>query len=77
MKAKYIIFVLLALSTLAFGASDSAIFGTDLVPNILGYDKEGSLHLGKYFTILQSTYFKPLFLGVLIGVPAVFLYITK
>lgn len=73
MKIKYIIFALLALTSLAFGASDSAIWGNDLVTNILGYDKEGSLHLGKYFTILQSTYFKPLFLGVLVGVPAVFL----
>jgi formate dehydrogenase subunit gamma len=74
MKSKHIILALLALSTLAFGANaDSAIFGKDLIPNILGYDKEGSLHLGYYFTLLQSTYFKPLFLGVLIGVPAVFL----
>lgn len=74
MKSKYIIFTLLALSTLAFGANaDSAIFGKDLIPNILGYDKEGSLRLGYYFTLLQSTYFKPLFLGVLIGVPVAFL----
>jgi len=72
MKAKYIIFALLALSSLAFGASDSAIWGTDLVTNILGYDKKGSLHLGHYFVILQSTYFKPIFFGVLLGVPAVF-----
>lgn len=73
MKKKLIIFTLLLLSTLAFGANaDSAIFGKDLIPNILGYDKEGSLHLGYYFTVLQSTYFKPLFFGVLFGVPAVF-----
>ena len=72
MKAKYIIFALLALATLAFGASDSALFGNDLVTNILGYDKKGSLHLGHYFVVLQSTYFKPIFFGVLIGIPAVF-----
>lgn len=73
MKKKLIIFTLLLLSTLALGANaDSAIFGKDLIPNILGYDKEGSLHLGYYFTVLQSTYFKPLFFGVLFGVPAVF-----
>jgi formate dehydrogenase subunit gamma len=71
MKIKYIIFALIALTTLAF-ASDSAIWGDDLITDILGYDKKGSLHLGQYFTILQSTYFKPLFLGVLFGVPAVF-----
>jgi len=73
MKRKFIILTLLVLSTLAFGANaDSAIYGKDLIPNILGYDKEGSLHLGYYFTLLQSTYFKPLFFGVLFGVPAVF-----
>ena len=74
MKSKYIILALVALSSLAFGANaDSAIYGEDLIKNILGYNKEGSLHLGYYFTLLQSTYFKPLFLGVLIGVPAAFL----
>lgn len=74
MKTKYIILLLLSLSALAFGANaDSAIWGKDLVPNILAYDQKGSLHLGAIFTLLQSTYFKPLFLGVLIGVPAAFL----
>lgn len=74
MKSKITILALLVLSTLAFGANaDSTIFGKDLIPNILGYDQKGSLHLGYYFTLLQSTYFKPLFLGVVIGVPAAFL----
>ncbi len=74
MKTKSIILTLCILSTLVFGANtDSAIWGKDLIPNILDYDKEGSLRLGYYFTLLQSTYFKPLFLGVLIGVPATFL----
>lgn len=73
MKSKVITLALLVLSTLAFGANaDSAIWGKELIPNILGYDQEGSLHLGYYFTLLQSTYFKPLFFGVLVGVPAVF-----
>ncbi len=73
MKSKYIILALLTLSALAFGSNaDSAIWGKDLANNILGYNKEGSLNLGYYFTLLQSTYFKPLFLGVLIGVPVVF-----
>lgn len=71
MRFKYIILILISLASLAF-ASESAIFGKDLIPNILAYDKEGSLHLGKWFTLLQSTYFKPIFLGVLLGVPAVF-----
>jgi formate dehydrogenase subunit gamma len=74
MKSKYIVFIILTLSTLAFGAdADSAIFGKDLIPNILGYDQKESLHLGYLFTLLQSTYFKPLFFGVLVGIPAVFL----
>ena len=74
MKSKYIILALVVLSSLAFGANaDSTIYGKDLVTNILGYNKEGSLHLGYYFTLMQSTYFKPLFLGVLIGVPIAFL----
>jgi formate dehydrogenase subunit gamma len=73
MKSKQIILAILTLSTLAFGANaDSAIFGKDLLTNILGYDQKESLHLGYYFTLLQSTYFKPLFLGVILGVPAVF-----
>ena len=73
MKSKQIIIALLSLSTLAFGANaDSAIWGKDLLTNILGYDQAESLHLGYYFTLLQSTYFKPLFLGVLFGVPALF-----
>jgi formate dehydrogenase subunit gamma len=74
MKTTSIFLTLCVLSTLAFGANaDSAIYGKDLIPNILGYDKEGSLHLGYYFTLLQSTYFKPLFFGVLVGVPVAFL----
>jgi len=74
MKNKYILFIILSLSTLAFGANaDSAIWGDSLITDILGYDKKDSLHLGYLFTLLQSTYFKPLFFGVLFGVPAVFL----
>ena len=73
MKKRYVILTFLALATLAFGADESsAIFGKDLIPNILGYDKEGSLHLGYLFTLLQSTYFKPIFLGIGLGVPLVF-----
>ena len=72
MKSKYILLALLAFSTLAFGASESAIWGNMIIDNILAYDKEGSLHLGALFTLMQSTYFKPLFLGVLVGIPAIF-----
>ena len=73
MKKRHVILAIIALATLAFGADESsAIFGKDLIPNILGYDKEGSLHLGYLFTLLQSTYFKPIFLGIGLGVPLVF-----
>lgn len=73
MKTKYIVFILISLSALAFGANaDSAIWGKELVPNILGYDKEGSLHLGTLFTLLQGKYFSIAFLAILFGVPAVF-----
>ena len=73
MKSKQIVLIILALSTFAFGANaDSAIFGKDLLINILGYDQVESLHLGYYFTVLQSAYFKPIFFGVLVGVPAIF-----
>lgn len=72
MKSRYILIALLAITSLALGASESSIYGQDLLPNILGYDQKESLHLGYYFTLLQSTYFKPLFLGVLIGVPTIF-----
>ena len=73
MKSKQIILAILVLSTFAFGANaDSAIFGKDLLINILGYDQVESLHLGYYFTVLQSTYFKPIFFGVLVGIPAIF-----
>ena len=74
MKIKYIILALITLSALAFGANaDSAIWGKDLIPNILAYDKEGSLQLGKWFTILQGKYFSMAFLAILLGVPGVFL----
>lgn len=72
MKLKYIVILLLALGSLAI-ASDSAIWGKDLIPNILAYDKEGSLHLGKIFTLLQGKYFSMVFLAIALGVPAVFL----
>ncbi|WP_320033765.1 formate dehydrogenase subunit gamma [Halarcobacter sp.] len=74
MKTKYIILALVTLSALAFGANaDSAIWGKDLVPNILGYDQEGTLQLGKWFTVLQGKYFSIAFLAILFGVPGVFL----
>lgn len=71
MKRKMII-IFLALTTAAF-AADSAIYGEELITNILGYGKEGSLHLGQWFTVLQGKYFSIGFLVVALGIPAVFL----
>ncbi len=51
----------------------SAIFGKDLLVNILAYDQEGSLHLGEWFTLLQGKYFSIGFLAIAFGVPVVFL----
>ncbi|MGB5919111.1 formate dehydrogenase subunit gamma [Arcobacter sp.] len=71
---KYILLILIALTSVAYAAdANSAIFGKDLIPNILAYDQEGSLHLGKWFTILQGKYFSMAFLAIALGIPAVFL----
>lgn len=71
---KYIILLLFVLASVALAADESsAIFGKDIIPNILAYDKEGSLHLGKWFTLLQGKYFSIAFLAIALGVPAVFL----
>jgi len=55
-------------------AADSQIWGGMIISNILAYGKESSLNLGPLFTLLQSTYFRWIFLAVVIGVPAVFLF---
>jgi len=73
MNKRYLALMLL-LSTFLFGAkSDSSIWGTDLLTHILQYDKEGSLHMGHWFTVIQSTYVKPLLLFVLIVIPLAFI----
>ncbi|RXJ88252.1 formate dehydrogenase subunit gamma [Arcobacter sp. CECT 8985] len=74
MMKKYLLILIFVLSSVAFAADESsAIFGKDLIPNILAYDKQGSLHLGQWFTILQGKYFTMAFLAIAFGVPAVFL----
>ncbi|AXX91972.1 formate dehydrogenase N, cytochrome b-556 subunit [Malaciobacter molluscorum LMG 25693] len=71
---KYILLLLFVLASVAIAADESsAIFGKDIIPNILAYDKAGSLHLGKWFTLLQGKYFSIAFLAIAFGVPAVFL----
>ena len=60
------------LASLAY-AGESQIWGEMRIVNILGYGKEGTKELGPLFVMLQSQYFVKIFLGILIGVPAVFL----
>lgn len=72
MMKKNILIIFLALVSATF-AADSAIYGEDLIKNILAYDNEGSLSLGQLFTILQGKYFSMAFLAIVIGVPVVFL----
>jgi len=71
MRLKYITILLFILTSLAI-ASDSAIWGKDLISNILAYDKVSSLHLGKLFTLLQGKYFSMIFLSIVLGVPFAF-----
>ena len=73
MKKYIVMFIaLLCLVTVAFGATDSQIWGEMRIQNILGYGQEESWKLGPLFTLLQSKYFAWIFLGVLLGVPLVF-----
>jgi formate dehydrogenase subunit gamma len=71
---KYLFFLVstLILASVAY-ATDSQIWGEARIQNILEYGREGSLKLGVLFTMLQSTWFYKIFLGILIGVPAIFL----
>jgi len=71
-KYVYMFIALLGLATVAFGATDSQIWGEMRIQNILGYGQEESWKLGPLFTMLQHKYFAWIFLGVLIGVPAAF-----
>jgi formate dehydrogenase subunit gamma len=65
---------MLLLSSFLFGSkADSSIWGTDLLKHILEYDKEGSLHMGHWFTVIQGTYVKPMLLFVLIIIPLAFI----
>lgn len=79
---KYIILsvsIFLLLTPFLWGAvetmdniKESPLWGKNLFEDILNYGRADSLQLGVYFTILQSEYFKPLFFGVLFGVPVAF-----
>ena len=71
-KYIYLFIASLCLASVAF-AADSQIWGEMRIANILGYGQEQSLKLGPLFTMLQSQYFTPIFLGILVLVPAAFL----
>jgi len=71
-KYLFLFIASLFLASVAF-AADSQIWDAMRIQNIFGYGQEESLKLGPLFTLLQSTYFVPIFLAILVGVPAVFL----
>jgi formate dehydrogenase subunit gamma len=54
-------------------AAENPIWGEGRITNIVGYGQAESTNLGTLFTLWQDQYFAPIFLGILIGVPAVFL----
>ncbi len=66
------IITILMLTSMAY-AAESMIWGNMLIGNILSYGTKDSLNMGPLFTILQSQYFRNIFLVIVIGVPAVFL----
>ncbi|PID77348.1 MAG: formate dehydrogenase subunit gamma [Deltaproteobacteria bacterium] len=55
-------------------AADSRIWGEMLIPNIKKYGTLENLDPGPWFVLLQSGYFRWVFLAVVVLVPAVFLF---
>lgn len=72
MKKYLFLFIASLLMASAAIAADSQIWDAMRVQNILGFGQEESLKLGPLFTMLQGSWFYKIFLGILIGVPAVF-----
>lgn len=54
-------------------AAGSRIWQETLIPNILGYGKEGASNFGPLFVLLQENYFTKILLAVVVLVPLVFL----
>ncbi|MBN2963335.1 formate dehydrogenase subunit gamma [Sulfurospirillum sp. T05] len=73
MKHRLGALLLLPLMVSAVFAAENPIWGEGRITNIFGYGKEGSTGLGPLFTLLQNQYFVPIFLAIIVGVPAVFL----
>lgn len=73
MKYRLGALLLLPLMVSAVFAAENPIWGEGRITNIFGYGKEGSTGLGPLFTLLQNQYFVPIFLAIIVGVPAVFL----
>ena len=71
-KYMFFIITILFLASAAC-AADSRIWGGMILSNILAYGKSHSTNLGPLFVTLQSEYFRGIFFGILLGVPAVFL----
>lgn len=58
--------------SIAMSFANSPIWDEGRILNIHTWGQEGTLKLGMIFTLLQSTYFAPIFLGILIVIPSVF-----
>ncbi|MBE0497573.1 MAG: formate dehydrogenase subunit gamma, partial [Campylobacterales bacterium] len=65
--------LLLPLMVWVANAAQNPIWGEGRIANIVGYGQTESTHLGPLFTLLQNQYFAPIFLAIIVGVPAVFL----
>lgn len=74
MTRKLIMFIItsMTLASAAY-AADSQIWGGMIIFNILEYGRDHSKNLGPLFTTLQGNYFRSVFLGILLGIPAIFL----
>lgn len=77
MKGKLLfLFIILTVGVFAseiLKDTPSAIYGKDLLINIINQGKEGNFNLQVLFTLLQGKYFSMGFLLVAFGVPVVFL----
>ena len=68
---KFLYFSVFLINSTLF--AQSQIWDKMRISNILEYGKEGSTKLGLLFTTLQAEYFRPIFLGILVAVPLLFL----
>ncbi|MDR3629147.1 MAG: formate dehydrogenase subunit gamma [Desulfocapsaceae bacterium] len=73
MKKYWFVLITSLLAASIASAADSRIWGGMILANILAYGQEHATRLGPLFTTLQAFYFRKIFAGVLLCVPAAFL----